>query len=52
MRLVKTYGGSAKNWVKMSGFSHHLGGRNLDYRYYMNLVTGQAVELKPVWRIP
>jgi RHS repeat-associated protein len=51
-RLVRVHGSQPRDWVKVSGPSHRLGGRVVEMHWYQNLRTGQRVDFKPVFRIP
>lgn len=47
-RLLKTYGGEAKDWAKMSA-GREVGGVNVSVHWYENVRTGLRVEFKTPW---
>ncbi|MCC8370691.1 MAG: hypothetical protein LN566_05010 [Rickettsia endosymbiont of Stiretrus anchorago] len=49
-RIIKTYGGSKKDWVKMSSSKTNISGSDLHFEthWVQNIKTGQKVEIKTV----
>ncbi len=52
-RLANTYGGNPNDYSKMVGRSHNLpDGTQVQFHWYRNVLTGEIVEMKPVYNYP
>jgi RHS repeat-associated protein len=52
-RLASTYGGNPADYAKVVGPSHILpSGAQMQYHWYQNVLTGQVLEIKPVFTYP